>query len=115
MPRMKKDDKMTQQVLFEQLNKLEEKEKEGQEPATELMKVIAEKVPSKKKILKDFASEEARMILPRLRRNKNENEKMETGVDMGKDGWGRREGARVATERYNPRSQKNRKRNGDWK
>ena len=49
MPRLKKDNKMTQQVLFKQLNKLEEKEKEGQELATELTKVIAEKIPSKKK------------------------------------------------------------------
>ena len=88
MPRMKKDEKKTQQLLYVQKKKLEEKEKEGKQPATELMKVIAENVPSKKKILKDFAPEEAQMILSRLRRNKNENEKMETGVDMGKDGWG---------------------------
>ena len=59
-------------------------EKDNREPASELMKVVAEKVPSKKKFLKDFAPEEARMILSKLRQNKNENEKMETGVDMGK-------------------------------
>lgn len=66
MPRMKKDKKMTQQVLFEQLNKLEEKEKEGQEPATELMKVIAEKIPSKKKIKKDFSLAEQAEIFAKI-------------------------------------------------
>ncbi|MBQ3470443.1 hypothetical protein IJH23_01890 [Candidatus Saccharibacteria bacterium] len=63
-------------------------EKSNREPASELMKIVAEKVPSRKKILKDFAPEEARMILSKLEQNKNENEKMETGADKGKSEWG---------------------------
>lgn len=45
----------------------------GKKPEpSELMKVIAEKVPSKKKILKDFPPEEAQLILEKLEQRKRE-------------------------------------------
>ena len=43
-----KDQKMSQVALFEAVRKLDK------EPASELMKVIAEKAPSKKKIERDL-------------------------------------------------------------
>lgn len=85
-----KNPKMSQVTLFETVRKNEKaeedrqnkeneqnkkngqsKKSEKQEPASELMKVIAEKIPSKKKILRDFSPAEQAEIFERIQRGKD--------------------------------------------
>lgn len=58
-----KKDKLSQATLFDTMHELEKK------PASELMKTIAEKVPSKKKIMSDFSPAEQAEIFERIEQN----------------------------------------------
>ena len=59
-----KNPKMSQTTLFEIVRK-----NEKEEPASELMKVVAAKAPSKKKILQDFSPAEQAEVFERIKQN----------------------------------------------
>ena len=74
-----KKDKLSQATLFDTMHELEKK------PASELMKTIAEKVPSKKKIMSDFSPAEQAEIFERIERNdaraKMADQKQENSIE----------------------------------